>query len=79
MQVMGRGAVCLPGIPCQAPMFAYPPRNLNDNAPKNTLPRKFIKLNELVEQLQVRVVYIWRILQLFTLSLHLEIQYNFIY
>ncbi|XP_063689653.1 coatomer subunit alpha-like [Bolinopsis microptera] len=53
MQVMGRGAVCLPGIPCQAPVFAYPPRNLNENAPKNALPRKFIKLTELVEQLQV--------------------------
>ena len=56
MQVIGRGAVCLPGIPCQAPMMAYPPRNLNENASKNTLPRKYIKLTDLVEQLQASYI-----------------------
>ena len=55
MEVIGRGAVCLPGLPCQAPIMAYPPRTLNDNSPKTTLPRKYQKLTDLVEQLQVMI------------------------
>jgi len=52
MSVVSRGKICHPGLPCQAPIYAYPARNWKEANPKNTAPCKYQKLTDLVQMLQ---------------------------